>query len=44
MKKWSSFPFPDGEFFRAVADALVDFSEVNQVTPLNTLFEVRREE
>lgn len=30
--------FPDPEFFRAMANSLTDFTEVNQVTPLITLF------
>jgi hypothetical protein len=30
----------DGEFMRAIANALADFPEVNQVSPLITLFQV----
>lgn len=39
----SSLPFmmlTDPEFFRAMANSLTDFTEVNQVTPLVTLFTV----
>lgn len=37
----SSFTFADTEFMKAMANALTDFPEVNQATPLITLFQVR---